>query len=152
MHASVPHVFIFYGRPLVLSSRVHHLGNTLASNLFNNADIENKKRDFIKKSNYMLHAFTCYDKFSKTRLFQAYCLSLSRSALLNLACPLIRSLEVAFNNIIIRKIWSLPRRCHTALVHLTTSLNSVYNMIYLRSSPSTKFQVGHSPGYIPGSI
>ena len=53
---SVPHVFTFCGRPLVLSSRVQHL------------------------------------------------------------------------------IWSLPRRSHTALVHLTASLSSVYNMIYLWSA------------------
>ena len=81
----------------------------------------------------MLHAFSCCDKATKTHLFQAYCLSLTGSALWNLASPLISSLEVAFNNII-RKIWSLPRRSHTALVHLTASLSSVYNMIYLRSA------------------
>ena len=133
VQASVPHVFTFCGRPLVLSSRVQHLGVTLTSNLSDNADIENKKRDFIRKSNYMLHAFSCCDKATKTHLFQAYCLSLTGSALWNLASPLISSLEVAFNNII-RKIWSLPRRSHTALVHLTASLSSVYNMIYLRSA------------------
>ena len=45
-----------------------------------------------------------------------------------LSAPLIDG----FNNII-RKIWSLPRQCHTAPLHLIAGIPSVFNTIVTRS-------------------
>ena len=44
------------------------------------------------------------------------------------SCP--RSLEVTFNNILLR-IWSLSRMCHTMILHCIAQLNSVYHRIIL---------------------
>ena len=49
--------------------------------------------------------------------------------------PEIRSLETAYNNLI-RKIWNLPRRCHTAILHHVASTlvytNVGYNFLYAK--------------------
>ncbi len=45
----------------------------------------------------------------------------------------MHSLEVAFNNIL-RNIWHLPRNAHTDIVHATAQLQSLYNVVYSRSS------------------
>ena len=39
---------------------------------------------------------------------------------------------MTFNNIL-RKIWGLPRQCHTSLLHLTAAVDSVFNTVYNRS-------------------
>ena len=44
-----------------------------------------------------------------------------------------QQLEVACNNIL-RKIWSLPRRCHTSILHLVASVQSIYNSTIIRSN------------------
>ena len=43
-------------------------------------------------------------------------------------CPKLKSLEVTFNNIL-RKIWRLPRRCHTGILHCTAKVYSIINRI-----------------------
>ena len=78
----------------------------------------------------MLHTFSCCDRLTKSTLFNSFCLSLSGSAIWSLTCPQLKSLEVTFNNIL-RKIWSLPRRCHTSLMQLT--VDSVFNTVYNKS-------------------
>ena len=46
--------------------------------------------------------------------------------------PQLRALEVSFNNIL-RKIWSLPRHSHTGIVHSVARLESIYNIVVIRS-------------------
>ena len=45
----------------------------------------------------------------------------------------IRHLEVTCNNIL-RKIWSLPRRCHTSILQLVANIESIFNSTILRSN------------------
>ena len=45
--------------------------------------------------------------------------------------PEIWSLETAYNNLI-RKIWYLPRHCHTAILHCVVRVSSIYNRIITR--------------------
>ena len=62
----------------------------------------------------------------KTVLFQSHCLSLYGAALWNIKCKQLKSLEIAFNNIL-RTIWWLPRKCHTSILHSVARLDSIYN-------------------------
>ena len=110
---------------------MRHLGHVLSHDLSDAPDIIDKTKDLAKKANYMLHTFSC-DRLTKSTLFMSFCLSLSGSAIWSIACPQLKSLEVTFNNIL-RKIWGLPRRCHTSLLHLTAALDSVFNNVYDRS-------------------
>ena len=81
----------------------------------------------------MLHSFSPCNPLVKTKLFDSFCLSLYGSALWFSSSPELRSLEVTFNNIL-RRIWSLPRTCHTGILHCTAQLNSLYNTVVRRSS------------------
>ena len=54
----------------------------------------------------------------------AYCLSFYGSSLWRLDCPELNSLSVAFNNVI-RRIWNLPQRSHTSVVHCLGSTGRI---------------------------
>ena len=60
--------------------------------------------------------------------FIPHLLSLYGSALWRLSSPGLRSLEVTFNNLL-RKIWKLPRNCHTSILHCVSSLQTLYNIV-----------------------
>ena len=121
----------FLGHSLKFCSTARHLGCILSHDLSDAPDIIDKTKDPAKKTNYMLHTFSCYDRLIKSTLFMSFCLSLSGSAIWSLACPQLRSLEVTFNNIL-HKIWGLPCLYHTSLLHLTAALDSVFNTVYIR--------------------
>ena len=71
---------------------------------------------FLRKTNFVLFQFKSSDPHVKMKLFQAYCISFYGSSLWRLDCPELNFLSVAFNNVI-RRIWNLPQRSHTSVVH-----------------------------------
>ena len=77
------------------------------------------------------------------RLFHAYCLSLYGCSLWRLDCPALRSLGVAFNQVI-RRIWHLPRNCHTAIVHSVGLISSIFNIVFARFNKFFSSAVSHS--------
>ena len=59
---------------------------------------------------------------TKTKLMQSFCLiSLYGSSLWKACSAELRSLEVAFYNLL-RKIWNLPLRCHTGILHCVNNV------------------------------
>ena len=124
--------FELCGARLTFSDSVTHLGHKLTYDLSDSCDILHCTQDLIKKANCMLYTFSAADAPTKTRLLQSYCLSLYGSALWNLDCRELRSLEVAFNKIL-RRIWHLPARCHTAIVHSVAGLQSIFNIVRSQS-------------------
>ena len=127
-----PSKFCIHGEALSVNQTVRHLGHIISHDLSDSPDISDKSKDLIKKANYMLHTFSSCDKYTKTKLFQSIFLSLPGCAALKLSYSQLKSLEVTFNNIP-RKMWGLPRWCHTSLVHLTATLRSVYYSTLCRS-------------------
>jgi len=125
--------FELCGSRLSFSDSVTHLGHKLTYDLSDSNDILRCTQDLIKKANCMLYTFSAADAPTKTRLLQSYCLSLYGSALWNLACCELQSLEVAFNKIL-RRIWHLPARSHTAIVHSVAGLQSIFNIVRRRST------------------
>ncbi len=123
------------GSQLSFVNTVVHLGHLLEYNLSDSADILAKTRDFTRKANLMLYTFSAADPFVKTRLLQSFCLSLHGCPHWSLSCTALSSLEVdlAFNNVL-RRIWGLPRNCHTWILHLTAHLPSIFNVVSSRSS------------------
>ena len=85
-----------------------------------------------RKANYMLHTFAPCDPFTKSQLLHSFCLSLYGCSLWFSSSSELKFLEISFNNII-RKIWSLSRRCHTAPLHLVAGIPSIFNTILSRS-------------------
>ena len=128
-----PASFFFNGSELNLSHSAKHLGHILSFNLSDTDDIVRVKKDLVRKANCMLHSFSPCNPLVKTKLFDSFCLSLYCSALWISSSSELRSLEVTFNNIL-RRILSLPRMCHTGILHCTAQLNSLYNIVVRRSS------------------
>ena len=63
----------------------------------------------------------------------SFCLSLYGASLWKASSLELQSLEIAYNNIL-RKIWRLPRHCHTSILHCVSSGSSVFNTVLGRSS------------------
>ena len=105
-----------------------HLGNTLHYDLSDKLDVQHKLMAFIRQANSVLYCFKATDPLTKIRLFhEAYCLSLYSCFLWRLDSPALRSLGVAFNQVI-RRIWHLLRNCHTAIVHSVVLISSIFNI------------------------
>jgi len=125
--------FLFAGQTLQLLDRACHLGHILRSDLSDTDDILRVQTDMCRRANCLLSTFYAANPVVKTTLFRSFCLSLYGSALWRLSSSSLRSLEVTFNNLL-RKIWKLPRQCHTSILHCTSSLQSLFNVVVYRSS------------------
>lgn len=108
---------------------VLHLSHTLRYDLNDSDDIIGKTYDMIRKANCMLNTFSATDVLTNSKFFQSYCFSLYGSALWNLSCREIRTLEVAFNRVLRRISWSLPAHSHTTIIHCTAKMQSIFNII-----------------------
>ena len=126
-------MFEFVGHPLSFSDNVNHLGHILHYTLEDTSDVTRVISDMCRKANYLLHVFAGCDPLVKTKLIVSHCLSLYGCVLWRFDCKKIKSLEIALNNIL-RKIWRLPRRCHTGILHCVANINSVYNLVTSRFS------------------
>ena len=109
-----------------------HLGHVLHCTLDDSEDIKRSTLEMCKKANIVL---AC-NPHIKTILFNSHCLSLYGAALWNITCKQLNSLEVAFNNIL-RRIWRLPRRCHTRILHKVSHMESLFNRTLLLSDRFT---------------
>lgn len=120
--------FLFSGQPLVFSDTVTHLGHVLHCSLDDSEDIKRATLEMCKKANIVLSTFSSCDPQVKTILFSSHCLSLYGGALWDISCSQLNSLEVAFNNIL-RRIWKLPKNCHTRILHKVAHLESLFNRV-----------------------
>ena len=125
--------FCFLGQRPCFSQSIVHLGHILSHDLSDREDIVSIKKDLCRKANCLLHIFSSCNPHTKSILFQSFCLSLYGSALWNVSSPELQHLKVACNNIL-RKIWSLPQKCHTSILHLVASIQSIYNSTIIRSN------------------
>ena len=71
------------------------------------------------------------DPFVKCFLIKAYCLSLYDCTLWSLSCKSLNVIEVAINNEF-RKVWNLPFKSHTAIVHCVARIFPICNLIFHR--------------------
>ena len=125
--------FSFNGEKLRYLKTVKHLGHILSNDLSDNPDIIAVKQSMCRKANHMLTVFGSCDPHTKCKLMQSFCLSLYGSALWAASSSELHSLAVSFNNIL-RKIWGLPRRCHTAILHCVGGLQGIHNIVITRSN------------------
>ena len=116
--------FFFSGHLLEFSDTVTHLGHVLHCSLDDSLDIKRATLEMCKKANVVLSTLSACDPHVKTVLFSSHCLLLYGGILWDLTCNQKNSLKVAFNNIL-RRIWKLPRNCHTRILHKVAYLDSV---------------------------
>ena len=106
---------IFFNNILLpYSKSITHLGHILSEKLDDMDD--DIKRVINCKANSILCTFHCADPVVKTFLIQSFCLSLYGGIVWKLNTSGINRLEVALNKIL-RKIWHLPPRSHSSIVH-----------------------------------
>ena len=131
LHGNSSCHFVFCGKSIECCNSVTHLGHTLTANLMDGDDIFRCSRDFVRKANGILIKFGFCDPFILTKLLTCFCLSLYGCALWSLDSRAIKHLDVSINNCL-RRIWSLPRNCHTSFLHAVSGCNSVFNTCYKR--------------------
>ena len=124
--------FSFCSTSLPFLNSVAHLGHILRYDLDDYDDILRATRDLVRRSNCILQTFAGVDSFVMTKLVQAFCLSLYGSSLWKLSCKSISVIEVSLNKVL-RRVWHLPRNSHTAIVHCTARLYSIFNVVYSMS-------------------
>ena len=129
---SVIDKFIFCGLVLQVVTSVIHLGNKLTYNLSDDDDVLLKTRHLSRAANSLFATFGNIGPIPLTYLFRSHCLSLYGCELWKLSCPSLRTLEVTFNKCL-RRIWSLPARTHTGIIHSCAGLESMYNVVFVRS-------------------
>jgi hypothetical protein len=125
-------LFLFCDSSLSLLDSVTHLGHVISYDLDDSEDVILKSRDMVRKANCMLRSFLGTDISVKMKLLKSFCLSLYGSVLWNLSCRNLRIIEVAFNGIL-RRIWNVPSRTHTAILHCLAGLTSIYNVVFART-------------------
>ena len=111
---------------------VKHLGLILHYKLDDGPDIVRAIKDLNKKANSMLYTFRSADPVVKTFLIKMYCLSLYGCHTWSLSSKCLFQIQVAMNKIL-RKVWNLPHRSHTSIVHCTADIPAICNIVYSRS-------------------
>ena len=127
--------FSFCGTLVPFLNSVVHLGHILQYDMDDCDDILQASSDLVCRSNRMLQTFTGVYPFVKTKLLNAFCLSLYGSSLWKLSCKSISIIEVSLNKVL-RKVWHLPRNSHTAIVHCTARLYSIFLMLSILGQES----------------
>ena len=125
------HAFEFVGQSLTCSDKVIHLGHLLHYNLEDTLDIERVIAETCRKANYLLCTFPRCSPIVKNTLITTHCLSLYGGVLWKLNNKRIKSLDTAFNNIL-RKVWRLPQRCHTGILHCVAHTDFIINILITR--------------------
>ncbi len=95
-------------------------------------DIALRTRYMIRKANCTMSTFHGVDPVATTRLFRSFGSRCMVRHFWNLSCKAFHGVEVAFNNIL-RRIWKLPARTHTAVLHSVACLQSLHNVAAQRS-------------------
>ena len=118
---------IFFNNILLpYSKSITRLGHILSEKLDDmDDDIKRVLKDLNCKANSILCTFHCADPVVKTFL------SLYGGILWKLNTSGINRLEVALNKIL-RKIWHLPPRSHSSIVHIVAQVNTVKNLLHYR--------------------
>ena len=119
-------IFSFCGSTLQFSPTVLHLGNKLSYDLCDDQDILLKSRYLSRAANSLFSTFPKVGPIPLSYLFSSYCLALYGCELWNLSSPGLKAIEVTFNKCL-RRIWGLPPRTHTGILHCCAGFQSIYN-------------------------
>ena len=77
--------------------------------------------------------FSSCEPYTKIKLLRSFCLTLYGPSLWMASSTDLHCLEVSLNNIL-KKIWSLSKRCYTGILQLVGNVSSLYNIVISRSN------------------
>ena len=139
------------GVDLKFCNTVMHLGHLLSYNLDDTPDIIRVTKDLNRKANFVLCTFKSADPFVKCFLIKAYCLSLYDCTLWSLSCKSLHVIQVAINNVF-RKVWNLPFKSHTAIVHCVARIFPICNLIFHRFYKLYSHAISHSSAIVKSTF
>ena len=84
-------------------------------------------------------------------LIKAYCLSLYDCTLWSLSCKSLHVIQVAINNVF-RKVWNLPFKSHTAIVHCVARIFPICNLIFHRFNKLYSHAISHSSAIVKSTF
>ena len=106
-------------------------------------------KDLNRKANFVLCTFKSADPFVKCFLIKAYCLSLYDCTLWSLSCKSL--LQVAINNVF-KKVWNLPFKSHTAIVHCVSRIFPICNLIFHWFNKLYSHAISHSSAIVKSTF
>ena len=109
---------------LQYSNEVTHLGHILTPDLDDKNDIIRAVKDLNRKANSLFCIFRVVDPFVKCFLFKSYCLSLYGCSLWSHSSSSLKLCEVALKKSL-RKLWCLPRKSHSTIVHCVAQIDTI---------------------------
>ena len=102
----------------------------ITADLRDNADIQAKSTDFIRKANSILVRFGTCNPYVLCYLIRSYCTSFYGCSTWSLVSQSsLYQLQVHMNKIC-RRIWHLVRHTHSNYCHLLSGLQSITNLVY----------------------
>ena len=122
-HPVIPTV-VFNNVVLQYSNEVTHLGHILTPDLDDKNDIIRAVKDLNRKANSLFCIFRVVDPFVKCFLFKSYCLSLYGCSLWSHSSSSLKLCEVALKKSL-RKLWCLPRKSHSTIVHCVAQIDTI---------------------------
>ena len=84
-------------------------------------------------------------------LIKAYCLSLYDCTLWSLSCKSLHVIQVAINNAF-RKVWNLPFKSHTAIVHCVARIFPICNLIFHQFNKLYFHAISHSSAIVKSTF
>ena len=116
---------------LTWTNTITHLGHTLCANNNDEDDIVAKLRSFSSQSNYFLARFGHLSMAIKPILFSRFCQSFYGCELWHLHHKALETFDTVWRKVI-RRVWKLPYRTHTAILPYLMKGQSFRSIIYSR--------------------
>ena len=125
---------IFYvgGPPIEFVESYAHLGQIITNQLDDNADIRNRRSNFVGQVNSVLRFFNKLNASVKYKLFQSYCMSIYGCELWSLTNDKIDDLCITWRKSL-RRIFGLPYDTHFYILLLLGQCLPLYDEICSRS-------------------
>ena len=114
-HARITPVIMFCGSKLNWYNEIVHLGNTVLSNVSDQADMKSKRKDFIAASNSVISNFKTAQRHFCCQVFIAQCCHLYGCQMWDLTSDFINTFEITWKRCI-RKLWYLPNIARSNLL------------------------------------
>ena len=122
----------FAGKQLTSLQSVKRLGQLLTDDLRENAGIQAKSTDFIRRANSILVRFSTCTPYILCYLIRSYCTSFYGCSTWSLVSQSsLYQLQVHMNKIC-RRIWHLVWHTHSNYCHLLSGLQTITNLVYGR--------------------
>lgn len=119
------------GKPLKWVEKTEYLGTVITNDLDDSIDIRNKRAAFFSRVNNMLCKFGKLPSQLLNRMFSQFCCTFYGSQTWMLSHKKLQLLYTAYNRSL-RRVWKVPWRAHTNIVHYLSGRSSLSSQLSCR--------------------